>query len=344
MTNGDTRTEITLADVDGSRLDRDIVVRWPVAATGPGVTVDLARPRADRETSAAAHGLLTVVPPIPEHRGPVVPRDLIMLIDTSGSMTGSPIEHAKTVARAVIASMAPHDRLEMIEFSTKPHRWGKRPELMDDSARASADAWVRGLNAGGCTEMTKAIYQALSPLRADAQRQVMLLTDGGIGFEHEVVAAVRRRLPAGSRVHVLDRVRGVTRCRVGRRVAAGGIDVVRVGEGDHRAQEGAGDPEDHGCVMIGHGPTPFERCVVKCGRCVRACVATTEPSGERWARDRHRRSASGSRCVPAASCAIGRVFHSSRSSPPGAHGNRAAIATPVRRAWCDSFPPAFGPC
>jgi len=222
VTNGSARTEITLADDEGSRLDRDVVVRWPVAAAAPGTTIDVARPPEDREISDAAYGLLTVVPPVAEHLGETVPRDLIMLIDTSGSMTGPPLEQAKAVARAVIASMDPHDQLEMIEFSNEPNRWRKRPQLMGDSAKAAADTWIRRLQPGGCTEMTSAIYEALGPMREVAQRQVLLMTDGGIGFEGEIVAAVLRRLPPGSRVHAIGVGEAVNRsltasvARVGR--------------------------------------------------------------------------------------------------------------------------------
>jgi len=51
--------------------------------------------------------------------------------------------------------------------------------------------------------MREAIVDALRPLRKDAQRQVVLITDGLIGFESEIVAAITRDLPAGSRLHAV---------------------------------------------------------------------------------------------------------------------------------------------
>ena len=85
---GDGRVSVTFADETGARLDRDVVVCWPVAAGGPGATIDVARPSADRNIADAACGLLTLVPPRPDRRGPCVPRDLVVLTDTSGSMHG----------------------------------------------------------------------------------------------------------------------------------------------------------------------------------------------------------------------------------------------------------------
>ncbi len=59
--------------------------------------------------------------------------------------------------------------------------------------------------------MKSGILEALAPLRAESQRQVILITDGLIGFEHEVLDAISRRLPKGSRVHTVGVGSGVNR-------------------------------------------------------------------------------------------------------------------------------------
>ena len=51
--------------------------------------------------------------------------------------------------------------------------------------------------------MRAGILEALKPLRRESQRQVILITDGKIGFEAEVVAAISQKLPSGSRVHTV---------------------------------------------------------------------------------------------------------------------------------------------
>ena len=190
---------------DEMRLDRDIVVRWPVAAAEPGVTLEVARPAADRPTGHHAYGLLTLTPPGAgtRHDDRVVPRDLIVLIDTSGSMMGAPLAHAKAVVLDVIASLRPHDRLEMIEFSDRPRRWSRGPQEATERARTRAAIWVESLQAGGGTEMLSGVRAALEPLRDEAQRQVLLVTDGQIGFERSVVGAVRTAMPRGCRLHAV---------------------------------------------------------------------------------------------------------------------------------------------
>ena len=108
----------------GARLDRDVVVRWPVAGAQAGVSLVTARPSAGRGARGDnGFGLLTLVPPRSVARGERLPRDLIVLFDTSGSMEGEPLAQAKHVVRALIADLDDADDLELIEFSTKPRRW-----------------------------------------------------------------------------------------------------------------------------------------------------------------------------------------------------------------------------
>lgn len=199
------RTEVSggatrVALAAGARLDRDVVVRWPVARPDVGVGLSLGRPSRDA-IAAHTYGLLTITPPARSAAAPVVARDLIVLIDTSGSMDGAPLDQAKRVTSALVDGLRAQDRLELIEFSSFPRRWRDEPIVASREGKQSALAWLRGLEAGGSTEMHTAIVEALSPLRAGVQRQVVVITDGYIGFEDEVVRAVIRGLPSACRVH-----------------------------------------------------------------------------------------------------------------------------------------------
>lgn len=187
---GDT---VTLAGA----LDRDVVVRWPVAAPTPGLRVEVARPAGDTD----AYALLTLVPPAVA--GPPVARDLCLLLDTSGSMGGAPLAQLLAFSRALVQGLRTGDRLEMIAFSNSQHRWQLEPVRIDERTRAQALAWLASQRAGGGTAMHEAVTEALRPLRPDAERQVVLVTDGYIGFEGEVVGRIRRALPRGSRIHVV---------------------------------------------------------------------------------------------------------------------------------------------
>lgn len=204
------RTDVTFGDEGGVRLDRDVVVRWRVSGMSVGTSLDVARP-ASGANSAHAFGLLTMVPPRVEANMVPVARDLIVLLDTSGSMSGSPLDQARRVTMALVDSLTDRDQLELIEFSNSPRRWKSGSVAATESNRRDAQSWLSKLRASGGTEMRTGILEALAPLRANCQRQVILITDGLIGFESEVLEAISHKLPKGSRVHTVGVGSGVNR-------------------------------------------------------------------------------------------------------------------------------------
>lgn len=185
---------------ESCRLDRDVVVRWPVALPDVSAGVLAARP-ATAAHDGDAFALVTVAPPTGGWTP--VARDLTFLIDTSGSMGGRPLEQAARVVAAMIATLGTNDRIELIEFGSRPRRWKDSPQLATESNKAAAIAWVSALRASGGTEMKRAVLEALRPLRPDSQRQVVLVTDGYIGFEQEIVRTLLDGLPAGARLHTV---------------------------------------------------------------------------------------------------------------------------------------------
>ncbi len=213
-----------------------MVVRWKVATPRVGLALEVCR--SDRPAiSADAHGLLTIVPPSLDAGTRPVPRDLIVLLDTSGSMGGAPLEQAVRVTSALVDTLRADDHLELIEFSSSARRWKVSPVAATEPARRDAIKWLRALRASGSTEMRAGILAALEGVRADAQRQVVLITDGQIGFESQVVAAICDRLPAASRLHTVGVGSGVNRSLTGPAARAGhGIEVViGLGEDAERA-------------------------------------------------------------------------------------------------------------
>lgn len=115
---------------DEAALDRDIVVRWPVATARPGLSLDVAR-----RAGGDAYALLTIVPPSPESKPRAVPRDLIVLLDTSGSMGGGPLDKAKVAVSMLVETLGEQDRLELIEFSNSPRRYKSEPVAATASSR-----------------------------------------------------------------------------------------------------------------------------------------------------------------------------------------------------------------
>ena len=263
---GGATTRVTLAGDNGAALDRDLVVRWPVPCPRPGVTLQTARPDANRPHAGHAYGLLTIVPP--ETPAAVYPRDLIVLLDTSGSMSGAPLDQARRVVAALLDSLADTDMLEIISFADSPRRWRNGPVAATAEMHREAHRWLAALEAGGGTEMLHAVEEALKPLRPDAQRQVVLVTDGDIGFESQLLLTLQHDLPRGSRLHAVGVSsapnRALTRpaARAGRGVevlAALDKDAERAAARLIAATRGPAivDLEIHGPAVAGFAPHPL---------------------------------------------------------------------------------------
>jgi Ca-activated chloride channel homolog len=211
----------------GAALDRDIVVRWPVARREVGLALDVTR-----TADGKAYGLVTIVPPERAAGAPAVPRDLIVLLDTSGSMSGQPLDLAKRVVALMIDTLGEADRLELIEFSSTTRRYAREPLVATAKAKRDAIAWVRSRRADGGTEMSAAVREALRPLRAGAQRQVVLVTDGYIGGEQQIVRQLHDSLPRSCRLHVLGIGSAVNRSLATALARAGRGAEVLVAPGD----------------------------------------------------------------------------------------------------------------
>lgn len=218
----------TVRRVESMPLDRDLVLRWAAAGSdvgarlteGPGLPGDDGR-----------YGLLTITPP----RVPQVAfaRDLTILLDASGSMSGQPLSWAKDVSSGLLRSLAPGDRFEVIAFSGRPKSLtGGLVEVSEKSvSRASAE--LASLRASGGTEMADAVVEALRPLRTGSQHQVVLITDGEIGFEDEVVRRILKGLPDGARLHTVGVGAAPNRTLTSRAARAGrGVESFVCGDGE----------------------------------------------------------------------------------------------------------------
>lgn len=182
-------------------LDRDLVIRWAIPRLQPGCSVRAMQSVVAVDERRDAYGLLTIVPPTVPVRH--FPRDLVLLLDVSGSMSGQPLDRLKAVMTSVIDSLTDADYLDMIAFASFNLRFQEKAIRATPAWRARARAWVQALQAGGGTEMISAINEALRPLRDDTSRQVIVATDGLIGFEAAAIRAIRDGLPRASRLHTV---------------------------------------------------------------------------------------------------------------------------------------------
>jgi Ca-activated chloride channel homolog len=190
---GDARARVTLAGDEEGILDRDFRLRWRVGGGVPEIGL-----LAWRDPSAEGEkGVFTLLlqPPSDPRDEEAEPRELVFVLDCSGSMMGVPLEAAKNVVRKALTQMRPGDTFQIIRFSDSASGMGERPIPATPSNLRRALAYLDSLQGEGGTEMISGIRAALGR-EADPERLriVAFLTDGYIGNEREILGEVRRRL------------------------------------------------------------------------------------------------------------------------------------------------------
>lgn len=204
-------------------LDRDVVVRWD-ATTGEARATAAVHLSAEED---AAYALVTVVPPGAPAEGAEHPRDLTVLLDTSGSMGGEPLEQAKRVAKALVSALRDTDLVHLVEFSNDARSFMPAAAAATADTKRAALAWLSKLRASGGTEMRTGILRALRDVRPGRHAQVVLVTDGLIGFEQEIVEAIFRDNAHAARVHTVGVGSAVNRSLLAPAARAGrGLELV----------------------------------------------------------------------------------------------------------------------
>ncbi len=122
--------------------------------------------------------LLLVAPPMEVEDQEIVAKDVIFVLDTSGSMHGEKIEQAKGALGFVLEHLNPADRFGIVVFDTAVSLY--HSELLPAAERTAAVNYVRGLSASGSTDIHGALMRALDLAEPDSGRPqvILFLTDG----------------------------------------------------------------------------------------------------------------------------------------------------------------------
>ncbi|HSM01776.1 MAG TPA: VIT domain-containing protein [Acidimicrobiia bacterium] len=106
----------------------------------------------------------------------VVAKDIVVVLDTSGSMEGEKFAQAQDAARFVLDNLNPADRFEVIAFNTATDSYAG--SLRPASEAPLARTWVGGLSAGGSTNIDLALREAFALDSEERPLYVIFLTDG----------------------------------------------------------------------------------------------------------------------------------------------------------------------
>jgi Ca-activated chloride channel family protein len=186
----DGRQHVELATM-ATLANKDFVLELQQAqGTEPTTALFLSRGNDSMET----HFLLTAFPPLtpPSERTPV---EMLYMIDVSGSMTGTSIEQAREALLQAFDRLRPTDRFGILAFSSSYQEFSSAALPATPENLEAARDYVRRLQAGGGTEMLPALLRLMrKPQLPGYLRHIVLLTDGDLGNEEQIFAAMRQDL------------------------------------------------------------------------------------------------------------------------------------------------------
>lgn len=181
----------------GERLNRDFILRYPVAQPALGTSLH-ACPAAGDEPGTFA---LTLFPPTGQGLPKPAPRRVVFLLDRSGSMNGWKLVAARRALGRMIDTLLEQDQFTVVAFDSvveqPPHVAGGLV-AGSDRERWQMLQWLATVDARGGTEMGPALQVALGLLPADAASRnsiLVLITDGQVTGEDAVLRSLGRLGP-----------------------------------------------------------------------------------------------------------------------------------------------------
>jgi len=167
--------------------NKDFVLRYDVA--GQAIQDALLTHRSEQG------GFFTLIlqPPDRVTAEDVMPKELVFVLDTSGSMEGFPIEKAKETMKLALDNLYPSDTFNLITFAGDTRILFPQPVPATRANRGKAQAFLRSSSGSGGTEMMTAIKAALEPSDDQSHvRIVCFMTDGYVGNDMEIISEIQK--------------------------------------------------------------------------------------------------------------------------------------------------------
>lgn len=185
---GDSGAVVSLART-GTVPNKDFVLRYSVAGDRMKTTLML-----DNGKSGKVFALM-LQPPVRLICAPRMPQELVFVLDCSGSMSGAPITKVKQAAKRALARLDENDTFQIIRFSSSASTFGKDPVPATKRNIERAVRYVDELQGEGGTMAIEGVKAALDfPHDSRRMRVVSFMTDGYIGNEDEILAAIKQKL------------------------------------------------------------------------------------------------------------------------------------------------------
>ncbi len=183
--------KLKLIDADNIP-NRDFVLRYEVDGELPQATL-----LSHANGQEGGFFSLVIQPPSVDMEELVGQRELIFVLDVSGSMHGVPLQMGKDAMRHALRQLRPVDTFNVITFAGRTGTAFSAPRPANQTNLRQAMQFVDGLEAGGGTHMLQGVQAALSPtIEPGRHRYVFFMTDGYIGNEREIYAGTQQLIAA----------------------------------------------------------------------------------------------------------------------------------------------------
>jgi len=191
--DGEQQAAVTL-DPGDNIPNKDFVLKYAVTGEKPEVAL-----LAHAPNSAGGYFMLMMQPRLEKELATAPPRELVFLVDVSGSMSGEPTAKVKSTLEQFFKRSKLTDTIQVVTFYSDANKLFDKPVPATPENIAKAMNFSADYQAGGGTEMLKGIQMVLNePPDPERVRIVVMLTDGYIGNEAEIIQAVGKR--AGDKI------------------------------------------------------------------------------------------------------------------------------------------------
>lgn len=184
--NLDASGKLTLRLASKDRLpNRDFVLRYAVAGAEPQATV------LSELLDGAGYFTLMVQPPEADINAVVGTREMVFVVDVSGSMAGVPLAMGKEMMEVALSKLRPVDTFNIITFASGTSQLFDTARPANRQNLELAMSFVDRMESGGGSRMLEGLRAALdAPLDAGMNRVLVFLTDGYIGNEEQVLESI----------------------------------------------------------------------------------------------------------------------------------------------------------
>lgn len=182
VTSSETQAIVTLKN-QSTIADKDFLLEYRLASDQT-VLASLAH-----RTGEQGYFALMLQPKWQISEAELAPREVILLLDVSGSMNGPGISQLRIFSEHLLDELRPQDTFRVLSFSTSTREWTSAPQPATPENVESAKRFVRALRPGGGTNLLPALNTALrsSTDEVEQSRYLFLLTDALVGNDHTIL-------------------------------------------------------------------------------------------------------------------------------------------------------------